>query len=415
MSNNQRKFIWGIMAILLSSIMWLYVTVIMDPEGSKEIRGIPIEYLGEEVLNSRNLYVIEDRTGIVRITVNGRRTDYSAVTNSNTHVEVDLSTITMPGSYRRAYDVIFPDNVRNSLTESNRNPVYVDLLIDRMESKVVEVRLVSNIITADGFIAANQGSVEPYEVRISGPSTILADIAYAEVTLNLEDADQTIDSIMSFRLKDIDGNEIIDQHITPDVPEVRLHVPIHKKKVVALGIDFRDGGGITLADNINFSIKPETITISGEAAVVNGINEIKLGQIDLSKVEASGPQEFMIVLPNDTNSVSGEVTAVVTVEIVGARTTTVVTSNIEIINAAVPDGYSAITNMNEMSVLIRGPENWVSMVTPTNVRVAVDLAGQELNPGHMLWPATVYIDGVPSSRVGAVGDYSVPVEIIAAE
>jgi YbbR domain-containing protein len=410
MNNNQRKFVWGILAVLLSSILWLYVTSSLDIESSKEIRGIRIEWIGEEVLRSRNLSVIENITGTVRANVNGRRTDYVHVDNSNVYAEVDLSTITETGIVRRAYDVILPNEFRNSLRISDRNPVYVDLFIDRMDSKFIEVRLVSNIKTADGFIAY-QGSIEPYEVRLRGPSTILANIEYAEVTLTLDEADRTIDSVVTYKLIDIDGNEVIDDNITLDVPEVRLYVPILKTKSVALGVDFRDGGGLTLTDNINYSIRPETITISGEAAVVNGINEIKLGLIDLSKVESSRNLEFNIVLPNDSNSVSGEETAVVTIEIVGARTTVIVTTNIEIINAEPPDGFSVLTNKNESTVHIRGPDNLIGLVTPYNVRVVVDLAGQELNPGHMLWPATVYIDGVP--RVGAVGDYSVPVEIVA--
>ena len=409
MSNRQRKILWAAAAVLLSALLWLYVSTVEDPDGYNDIRGIPVRFIGEEALNARNLWVFENITGTVRLTVVGRRTDYVGVDSTNTYVEVDLSTVSSPGPSSRAYRVVFPANLENALTVSNRSPAYVDLFIDRMDTKVIEVRLMTSVRQAEGYIVY-QGSVAPHEVRINGPSTILADIEYAEVTFHAEDADQTIDSIVTYRLKDINGDEIVSEHILLENPEVRLHVPVLKTKTVPLRVDFRDGGGLTAGDNINYTIRPESVTISGDAAVIDPVNEISLAQIDLAAMETGGSKMYAIPLPNGCYPVSGEENAVVTLEIVNARTETLTTSRIEIINAAPPEGYTVVPTTNEITVRIRGPENVAVTVMPHNIRVVVDLNGNELNPGHMLWPAAVYIDGFP--RVGAVGEYSVSVEVI---
>lgn len=410
MSNNQRKFLWAILAVLLSTLMWLYVSVVEDPEDSSEIRAVPINYIGEETLAARNLSVIENKTNTVRVTVDGRRTDLSLADNKNVSVIVDLSTITMAGTIKCAYEVVLPDNLKNSLRVSGFSPAYVDLFVDRTETKVIEVRLVSNIKPAEGYIAKLASSViEPHEVRIKGPATILDKIEYAEITLNRDDVSQTIDSIMTYKYKDIDGNEISSDNITADFPEVWISIPVHITKTVSLNVDFRDGGGLTAADNVIHTITPEEITISGDPSVVDGINVITLAQIDLSKVEAAGSREYKIPLPNDCSSLSGEETAVVKLEFTGVRAETVVTTNIEIINADPPDGYIVEVKMNEASVRIRGPEHIIGLVKPGNIRVVVDLSGQTLIPGHAQYPATIYIDGYP--RVGAVGDYGVAIEV----
>lgn len=410
MSNNQRKILYGILSILLASIFWLYVSVVTDPEGSTDIRAVPITFIGEEVLNSRNLYVFENITGTLRLTFDGRYTDISLLDNKNVSAVVDLSNITTSGTLNRAYDVKVPDNLKDAVKLTGRSSLYVDLFVDKIETKIINVSLVQNISAAEGYIAETDAAVvEPHEIKIKGPSSIIDKIEYAEVTLNDVNVNQSIDSIKLYKLKDIDGNEINNDNITSDTPEVHVSVPISKTKEVAIEADFRDGGGITLADNVIFSVTPETITISGDPADIEGINALKLPTIDLSKISSSGGRDYKIPIPNGCDSVSGQETATVQIEIFGVTSVSLNATNISVINDTPPEGYE-VSILNETIVVqIRGPENAVAQVTPYNIRVVADLNGQELKPGQTYFTATAYVDGFPS--VGAVGDYRVTVNI----
>lgn len=412
MSNNQKKILYGILSVVLSSIFWLYVSVVTDPEGSVDIRAVPITYIGEEVLNSRNLYVIENITGTLRLTFDGRYTDISLLDNKNVSAVVDLSNITTAGTLNRAYDVKVPDNLKDAVKLTGRNSLYVDLFIDKIETKIINVSLVQNISAAEGYIAeTNAAIVEPHEIRIKGPSTIIDKIEYAEVTLNQDNVTQSIDSTRPYKLKDIDGNEIDNDNdsITSDTPEVHVSIPISKTKDVAIEAEFRDGGGITLADNVIYSITPETIKISGDPADIEGINALILPTIDLSKIAASGERTYKIPIPNGCYSVSGQENAVVKIEITGVTSLSLNATNFRVINDSPPEGYEVSILNETMVVQIRGPENSVTQVSPYHIRVVADLNGQELKPGQTNYVATVYVDGFPN--VGAVGDYRVAVNV----
>jgi YbbR domain-containing protein len=411
MSNNQRKALWAALAVVLSSLMWMYVNFVEDVEYSDVIRAVPIVFVGEDILNARNLRVIENITGTVTLTIDGPRSDVSKLSNSNVTVEVDLSTIYNRGTPRLAYDVKMPDTRSGAVRVTNSSTRYIDLFIDAIESKPIEVRAVTNIKAAEGFIVDNP-ILDPSEIRIEGPSTIIDLIEYAEVTFNRENVNHTITLPLAYRFMDAGGDEVPYENVAADYHEVLVTVPVSVAQNVALDVDFRDGGGITFADNIRYSIKPEIIRIKGAPSDLEGVNIISLGIIDLARLEAAGgkeDREFKIVLPNGCASLSGEETAVVTVEVTGAKSVFVSTTNIELLNAEIPSGYKIESATNAVSALIRGPESIIGQVTSENIRIAVDLTGQTLNPGLTMYPATVLIDGI--SGVGAVGEYSVAVEI----
>ena len=410
MSNNQRRLLWAVLSVVLTTLLWLYVMVIENPDSTQTIRNVPVSYTGEEILAAKNLEIIENITGTVEFTFNGRLTDLNKLDNKNVRAMVDVSGISQPGIVTRVYEPDFPDNLKGtSLSAIASNPRYVQLLVDSIITKVIEVRLVPNIEPAEGYITG-QYALEHREVRIVGPSTILDLIEYAEITLNRNDVSLPIDTLQPFKYKDFEGNEIPGDNIDSEYQEIRVYVPILKLKEVRLDVRFLDGGGITSEDNIYYEIDPPSIVLSGEASVMDGVNTITLQTIDLSKLENSGSIEFPIPLPNDCTNLSGETTAVVKIDIVGAQILKLRTPYIEIVNEDLPEGYTIRTTMNEAEVIIRGPENIVVSVEPHNIRVVIDLTNQTLSPGHSLYPAAVYIDGFP--RVGAVGDLNVAVEVV---
>lgn len=412
MSKNQRKAFFMVLSVFVSVLLWLYVSVIEDPEGEGEVRNVQITFAGVDALAARNLSVISNEPPSLRLTFRGRRSDLNEIDNKNVSVVVDLSQITYAGTIRCPYTVVLPDNVKNSLFMIGNSSTYVNLFVDQIDTKFVDVRLVSNITAAEGFMV-EQSVIDPREIRIKGPATVLSKIEYAEATLNRTDVDQSIDTTLNYLFKDAEGNIVDSTNITPDTPSVRVSVPILKTKKITLDVDIRDGGGITLLDNVNYKITPDSIVISGDAATLDTVNVLKLAQIDLSKVKADNSSlPFKIVLPNGCENLSGVDSATVEIEIVGAKRREVRVSNIETINENLPEGYMISLITKELPVTLRGPEGIVGFVNPINVRVVVDLADLQLQPGQILSPpAKVFVDGY-NNRVGAVGDYSVPMEIV---
>lgn len=98
-----------------------------------------------------------------------------------------------------------------------------------------------------------------------------------------------------------------------------MTLPVVKYKQIPLTVKLIDGGGAT-ADDVAYEISPSYITISGDADVVDGINQIVLGEIDLAQVEQDGTVDFPILIPNDSKNVSGDESATVSLKFKGLAT-----------------------------------------------------------------------------------------------
>jgi len=172
-----------------------------------------------------------------------------------------------------------------------------------------------------------------------------------------------------------------------------------------LTVDILPGGGAT-EDNAEVHIEPETITVSGDEDALDSVTKIVLGQIDLQTIFDQNTITFPIDVGTHLENVSGVTEATVTVKITGLTTRTLEVDNINFIN--VPEGYTPEKVTLSCLVQIRGEEEAVNAVIPSQLRVVADL--KDAGPGSQTVNATVYLDG--SSSVGVVGgDYKVVVNL----
>ena len=242
---------------------------------------------------------------------------------------------------------------------------------------------------------------------VSGPENVVSRVSYAHVVVDRENLTKTVVGTVGFTLMDRDGNPVVSEDLSTDVESVVYTIPVVMVKDVVLKVNLLDGGGASSANAV-VDISPKTITLSGDVSVLNGINQIVLGTVDLSSFAQSHTGSYAIAIPNNVNNLSGVKEANVTVTVKGLATKRLVTTNISFIN--VSDGYtaSAITQFKE--VVIRGPQEIIDLVDAENIRVVGDLSSIGNAVGRYSVPTTVYVDGY--SEAGVIGsDYNVVVSL----
>ncbi|GHU88729.1 hypothetical protein FACS1894202_05410 [Clostridia bacterium] len=399
-----------ILSVVLSFMLWLVVMSRLDPESSQTVRGIPVVYEGESVLNDRKLSIINTSTTTVNVTFSGKRSDLAKLDPTTVSAVLDLSSATTTGNLAFSPTFKLPAGLQTRVTSYAPSPSFVTLNIDTITSAVLPVRILDNMTVAEGY-KRGIAVLDPPDVRVTGPTAIIGTLRYAALILEGEDVDQSIDTMRSFTPRDEKGLTPEYSGFTYDVSSVHVTVPIKKTKVVKLAVDFKDGGGITQAGNVDYEISPDSVTISGDAATLEGVNTIIVGQIDLSLAEGDGNYEFDIIPPNGCESVSGETTAAVDIKIHGTKTRAIGTIIIETVNAGeLPEGFKLSLITKAVQVRIRGPESEVDAVQPYQVRVVADLTDIQLQ-GQITAPAVVYIDG--GGEVGAIGTYTVSLNVVA--
>jgi hypothetical protein len=202
------------------------------------------------------------------------------------------------------------------------------------------------------------------------------------------------------------GNVVSSDKLTLSDTEIRVKIPVVVVKDVALSVNFIYGASAT-EENVTFTISPSSVTLSGDAEILDDINTITLGTVDLTSFSETTTVPMQVVLPNSAENVTGITTALVSVQVHGVDITKVITTDIQVKNET--QGYNTRIVTQSLEVTLRGIDGSEDLVMPENIRVVADMAELGDSEGTFSVPAKVYIDG--TTTVDAIGAYKVTVVV----
>ncbi len=402
------KTFYIVIAVIASILLWMYVVSYENTTQTVTLTGLEVTYLGgEDILQDRNLLVTDKDMQDVTLTLLVKRSLVPQLTKDTVHVSVDLRDIRSSGDYEKIYTVTYDGIDEDNVIVMRKSPESVRVNIDNMVTvPSVEVRGVFDGTVADGYML-EPILYSPETVSVSGPEHLVSRISCARVVIDRENLSRTVSGTVDFTLVDSDGQPVESQDISTSVEEVQYTIPVVMVKDVGLSVKLLEGGGATENDAV-VKIEPPTITLSGDAEMLNGVNQILLGTIDLASFTQSVTDTFSIILPNSVNNLSGEKEAVVTVSIKGLSTKRVITTNISFAN--VSEGYVAKPITQYKEVVIRGPQEIIDLITGDNIFIIGDLTDIGNAVGRYSVPTTVSIPGY--REVGIIGDsYNVVVSL----
>lgn len=158
-------------AVLIAVVLWLQVhgqgegTLSMDV--ALQLQGLPQE-----------MVVVNDLPDSVHVTVSGPQARLKAVKPQDIHVPFDASGLTMPGVVDRTVkisDIRLPAGLDIEKIQPDR----IELQIDRVVEKLIAV--LPRLELAEGW-QVQSISVEPAQVKLSGPEVWLDALSEVETT-----------------------------------------------------------------------------------------------------------------------------------------------------------------------------------------------------------------------------------------
>ena len=224
--------------------------------------------------------------------------------------------------------------------------------------------------------------------------------------------EQTIDSAYieeaEFTLRDKNDNAISKDGLKFSSDTVTATQPILKTKDVPLKVSIVSGGGVTESD-CRVTINPVSIKVAGDSRIVDDMESIQLGTIDLSSFDGGYEHTFPITLPEGVENITGVSDAKVTIEVSGTHTKTFTTTNIAC--KGVTAGYRVTVDTKEIEVTLRALDSYtLNSIRPEDITVVADLSDYVSTTGQVIVNAKVTVVG--HDNVGAVGDVRVTVTII---
>lgn len=416
---QNKRWLSMLLAVLVSFGLWLYVVTVENPEDERTLSNIPVVFTGEDLLRQNNeLLITSDNvpTGIA-LTFSGKRSELIKLSENKADlvVNVDVSNLRNAQEYTFSYDLTdigLPSTATDwDLTLVKGEPKNVTIAVEKLDRKTIPVKVLTEVDIVEGY-AADRMEQNYSEIVIEGPVNSVSRVSYAQAILRRENVDQTITSNLSYQLMDEAGEMVEDQAITSDVTEIEVTLPILLYKDVPLEAPLVEGGGAAAKDTV-VEIQPKTVRLSGDPAILESLQSIKLSAIDLSGLMTDNEVlTRVITIPEGCTSLSGEQEAEVSVKIKNKsiRQMRISSNHFQYIGAA---DLQVIPKTNILNITVRANESDIDLIMEDNVRVVADFSTITLpdTTNSVTVPVKIYIDGFEGA--GAIGEseYTIVVDV----
>ena len=267
------------LCLVISFGIWMYVVSVENDNYEHTFENVAVQLEGvNELKNDRHLSILSGYDTTINITVVGSRRDILQYTSEDIYAYVNLDGIVKAD--RHALDVIvdLPDNMKMV----SSNPAKVNVFVDETVSIPFDIEVVPLYSLPDGYIL-HQAEPSVETVTVTGPKTILEEIAAARVTYDIGTVTNTVTFISTIDLVNADGEKVENPYIKTDVSVVTVTIPVTMQKTLFLVAEYQADD----QENFNYKIEftPATIEVVGDPKILATMSEIKIdvGNVTKSK------------------------------------------------------------------------------------------------------------------------------------
>ncbi len=385
LASNIRTFL---LALVLGASVWLSAVTGADPD---EVRPypdpVPLEVIGQDP----SLVLTSEIPSTVEVTLRAQRSVWEQLTTQENSVQgiLDITGLSA-GEHTQAVQIrVGPRPYQIVL----KTPETVTFTLEALDNQSLPVDVVVNGQPAIGY-QAGDATVEPTQIAISGPASIVKQAARARVLVNLDDVRESIDEAFDVQILD-DKNTLLNG-VTINPQSARVMIPIspqsgYRDLAVKVVVNGQVAAGYRLE---NISVFPPVITVFAEdPELVNALPGVVDTQpLDLQDAKDNISTRLALTLP-ESITIVGTKTVQVQVAISPIQTSvTLLKQPINIIG--LPDGFDAQISPQTVDVIISGPLPVLDALTAQDIAVAIDVTGLDLGT-HQLEPKVeVFVENV---------------------
>jgi YbbR domain-containing protein len=279
----------------------------------------------------------------------------------------------------------------------SQDPEQISITLENIISEVFPVDLVVTGNPPVGY-QAQAPLINPEQVTVTGAESLVSRVKQAVINLDITNASQTIMRNEVPVLLDADDQVVTGLSISPDT--VRVTQPITLlggyRYVIVRAItegQVADGYRVT---NIFVSPIGEVVFSSDPELVNNLPGYIETQPIDLTGKEDDFETVVDLSLPSGI-TVVGDSKVLVQVSIAMVESSLAISLPVELIGLS--PGLAATVTPPVVNVILTGPVPVLNTLSPTDVRVVVDLTGYDLGTYQLAPQVNILPSGVTLSSV----------------
>jgi YbbR domain-containing protein len=365
--NTTQKMI----SVLFAIVFWIFVMDTENPEMTKMISRIPIDYIGVERVAERNLEIIGESSFTVDVRIRGRRKDVMSFGVNDFVATVDLSAATKgDGNFVVSVRTIRDGVIIESVSRSTL-ALGFDQVVNYSKPVVIDV-----IGELELPYVLHQVKLDLERVDIKGPERLLNRIervvGVVDITGNTRSF--TTDVVMVA----VDEND----DPVPDVVLTRasqsILVEILKEKQVPVLPMVTEGlpSGYVL---LSAGLSQTQVTLLGPEAVIDALDGVVTTPYDLALATESVKEVAALVLPEGVVIKPGqEIYFELIIEPIERRVLQLTAADVSWLN--VSDEWLVELESRYFEVIIEGAKRYMSALEAEDIKFSVDVS--ELTVGE---------------------------------
>ena len=403
---TRAKIVTYVLCLLAAFSLWMYVMQTESPNYTDTVAGITVKLENSDLLGEKTgLSVYSGQGTTVNVVVSGKKSLIGRLSADDIKATVDVSSVTSAGRHPLPVSVELP----SGLTLTGTVPETVTVYVDETVRKSVPVKEQLSGLELSSEYKLGQIGFGFDTVAVEGPAGKVNGVSEARIVIDMKNRTSSFTAKYPLTLLDGAGSAVEMDYLKCSASEVDVTVPIYKTAEITVPYEFKYG--LLSEDDVNVTLSPATLTVSGDENDVDSDGVIAPIVID-EKTLSSNSYSFRTTLsvsPKVTlESGTGEVT--VTVEIgPSVITKSFAVSDIRLVGAS--SSIECETVEETVTVVLRGKRDVISKIEDGDVYLTVDMSGYDSGSSVTVTrPATVVIEG-GSDGVFEVGSYSVQVKI----
>jgi YbbR domain-containing protein len=410
--NRDQVLRFGI-SMLLSILLWGWVTQLQDPFESRTLAGNSIE-AGNLPGNLQIVTALPD----ARVTVSGSRSEVRDIRQSEIVVTVDTSGIARAGTYQVPLVVSGAD-----ASDVSVEPDEVSIQVDERISIVLPVRIEKTEATGE-LVTDSEVVPRVSQVTVSGPSSAVNRVHEVVLPIVIDAANENYDTSLTPVAVDSTGQPVSEVEILPGTVLAQVEVRRQGRSVSVIP-------NVTGAPADGYAVQqrralPDTIVVDGPDELLANLLFVNTEAVDVSgatnsistMVGISDLPEGVTIIEPATGMVE------VRVAIEDATTSAQPVTDLPVDIRGLEAGLVGTVTPATLSIDVSAPADVLQLMTPADISVSVDVTGLEpgvyiLSPEVSLPPgATWRASGADAARLRVVieeeGEAGTPVVPITA-
>lgn len=375
------KIITALLSAVIAIGLWVYVVTVVSPDSERTYYNIPVVLQNENALAEKGL-IITSNIPPVTLTLSGNRIDLNQLDENNINILMSVAGIVAPGTHQLVYDISYPGNIpSNAITTKESSTSVITVKVENKITKQVPVVIDYQGSVPEDFLADKENPVMDYTaIEVSGPESVINQISQAKIGIDLENKSETIVGQFVYDLCNAAGDPVDVAQVSTNIETVNLSVKIQRVKEITLKVVQLPGGGATALTS-KVTIDPVKIRVSGSDTLLEKLDSLELGTVNLGEIKNNQTVTFPVVLPAGVTNITGITEAKVNIQFPNLGVKKLTVRQINVIN--IPEGMEVDMITEALELSVRGPETLIDTITDSDVVVTVDCTNAQLGAATM--------------------------------